>query len=60
MPARAETLLAPVATARLAVIYRMFLDGIEPSERPYHAADPAAQLRRAVSLVAGAEARGAS
>ncbi len=59
-PARAETLLAPVATARLAVIYRMFLDGIEPSERPYHAADPAEQLRRTAALVAGAEARGAS
>lgn len=49
-PERAAALLAPVATARQAVIYRMFLDNIEPSEHPYHAADPADWLRRAAVL----------
>ena len=50
-PARAATLLRPVATARQAVDYRMFLDRIERSERPYHAADPAERLRRAAEQV---------
>jgi hypothetical protein len=49
-PARAAELLAPVAAARQAVIYRLFLDNIEPSERPYHAADPADQLHRTATL----------
>jgi len=40
-PDRAAELLTPVAAARQAVIYRKFLDNIEPSEWPYHAADPA-------------------
>ncbi|MDP9467760.1 MAG: phosphotransferase [Chloroflexota bacterium] len=48
----AATLLAPVAAARQAVIYRMFLDNIEPSEHPYHAADPAIWLRRTAALAA--------
>jgi hypothetical protein len=39
-PARASVLLAPVAAARQAVIYRNFLDNIEPSEQVYHRADP--------------------
>jgi hypothetical protein len=51
-PERAAALLAPVAAARQAVIYRMFLDNIEPSEHPYHAADPAEWLRRAAALAA--------
>ena len=51
-PERAAGLLAPVAAARQAVIYRMFLDNIEPSEHPYHAADPAVWLRRTAALVA--------
>jgi len=40
-PARAADLLAPIAAARQAVIYRSFLDRIEPSEHPYHRHDPA-------------------
>ena len=50
-PDRASRLLAPVAAARGAVIYRVFLDGIEPSEHPYHRADPARCLGRAAALV---------
>jgi Ser/Thr protein kinase RdoA (MazF antagonist) len=49
-PDRASELLAPVAAARQALIYRMFLDNIEPSERPYHAADPAERLHRTAEL----------
>ena len=45
-PARAAKLIAPVAAARQAVIYQGFLDGIEPSEHPYHRADPAEWLAR--------------
>jgi len=48
-------LLAPVAAARQAVIYRKFLDNIEPSEWPYHAADPAAWLHRAAGAVRTAD-----
>src|SRR5262249_51691516 len=33
-PARASALIAPVAAARQAVIYRGFLDAIEPAEHP--------------------------
>ncbi|WP_437309435.1 phosphotransferase family protein [Sorangium sp. So ce388] len=50
-PERAAGLLAPVAAARQAVIYRKFLDNIEPSEHPYHASDPAAWLARAAEIV---------
>ena len=50
-PARAAALLAPVAAARQAVIYRSFLDNIEPSEQPYHRADPAMWLMRTAALV---------
>lgn len=50
-PARALTLLAPIAAARQAVIYRGFLDNIEPAEHPYHAADPADWLGRTAVLV---------
>ena len=50
-PARASVLLAPVAAARQAVIYRKFLDNIEPSEHPYHRADPAHWLKRTALLV---------
>ena len=58
-PARAADLLAPVAAARLAVIYQAFLDQIEPSEHPYHRADPASWLTRAAALV-GSSATGTS
>lgn len=50
-PARAATLLAPVAAARQAVVYRGFLDRIEPSEHPYHRHDPAEWLHRAAAIV---------
>jgi hypothetical protein len=49
-PARAAVLLAPIAAARHAVIYRNFLDNIEPSEQPYHRADPAMWLTRTAAL----------
>lgn len=49
-PARAAALLAPIAAARHAVIYRGFLDRIEPSEHPYHRHDPAEWLGRVVVL----------
>jgi hypothetical protein len=57
-PDRAAELLAPVAAARQAVIYRKFLDNIEPSERPYHAADPAAWLHRAATLLGSGDIGG--
>jgi Ser/Thr protein kinase RdoA (MazF antagonist) len=50
-PQRASRLLAPAAAARRAVIYREFLDRIEPSEAPYHHGDPAAWLARTAALV---------
>jgi hypothetical protein len=50
-PERAARLLAPVAAARQAVIYRKFLDSIEPSEHPYHRDDPQTWLRNAAELV---------
>jgi hypothetical protein len=49
-PERAASLLEPVAAVRQAVIYRSFLDRIEPAERVYHASDPAHWLRRAAAL----------
>ncbi len=50
-PDRASALLAPVAVARQAVTYQGFLDRIEPSEHPYHRADPAERLKHAAALV---------
>ena len=50
-PRRAADLVAPIAAARQAVIYRRFLDNIEPSEHPYHRADPARWLRRTAALL---------
>jgi Phosphotransferase enzyme family len=50
-PARAFGLLSPVAAARQAVVYRHFLDCIEPAEQPYHRADPAERLRRVATLM---------
>jgi Ser/Thr protein kinase RdoA (MazF antagonist) len=49
-PARAAALLAPIAAARHAVIYRHFLDNIESAEHPYHRHDPAEWLSRAAAL----------
>ena len=50
-PTRAWDLLAPVEAARGAVVYRMFLDNIEPSEHPYHRDDPREQLQRVAAIV---------
>jgi phosphotransferase family enzyme len=52
-PDRAGVLLAPIAAARQAVIYRNFLDNIEPSEWPYHRSDPALWLRETAAIVRG-------
>ena len=49
-PDCAAALVAPLAAARQAVIYRHFLDNIEPSEHVYHRADPPACLERAAVL----------
>jgi Ser/Thr protein kinase RdoA (MazF antagonist) len=46
-PERASDLLRPVSALRQAVLYQLFLDRIEPTERVYHAADPLAWLVRA-------------
>ena len=50
-PDRASAVMRPIAAARQALIYQTFLDRIEPSERPYHAADPASWLHRAADLL---------
>jgi aminoglycoside phosphotransferase (APT) family kinase protein len=50
-PTQAARLLAPVAAARQAVVYRRLLDQIEPAERGYHAGDPADWLRRMVAIL---------
>ena len=49
-PARAASLLGPIAAACQAVTYRNFLDRIEPAEAPYHRSDPASWLHRAARL----------
>ena len=51
-PARASALLAPIGPLRQAVVYQGFLDRIEPSEHPYHRADPPERLLRAAELLA--------
>ena len=48
--ARAERVVEPLAAARRALVYQDFLDAIEPSEHPYHAADPVFWLSRALDL----------
>jgi Ser/Thr protein kinase RdoA (MazF antagonist) len=50
-PERAAQLLAPVAAARQAVIYRRFLDRIEPAEQVYHREDPALWLGKTAELL---------
>lgn len=50
-PDRAARLLEPIAAARQAVIYQHFLDGIEPSERPYHQADVLDWLHRSAVIL---------
>jgi hypothetical protein len=49
-PKDAGLLIAPIAAIRQAIVYRGFLDRIEPSERIYHASDPRHWLRRATGL----------
>jgi hypothetical protein len=46
---RASDLIAPIAALRQALIYRSFLDQIEPAERRYHAADVPLWLREAIT-----------
>jgi hypothetical protein len=50
-PARAFARIGPISEARRAVVYRRFLDQIEPSEYPYHRSDPADMLRRTAALL---------
>src|SRR4051794_18158922 len=47
---RAVELVRPLGPLYGAVVYQMFLDNIETTERPYHEGDPARALRRAVSM----------
>ncbi|MER5803369.1 hypothetical protein [Streptomyces mirabilis] len=47
-PARALDLAEPLAHLTYAVRYQEFLDGIEPSERPYHRGDPVDEVRAAL------------
>ena len=49
-PERAVALWRPVAELYLGAVYAAFVDGIEPSEHPYHAGDVAPSLRRAATL----------
>lgn len=50
-PARALAIAEPLAHLVYAVRYQEFLDGIEPSERIYHAGDPATEVRAALECV---------
>lgn len=54
-PSTAAAIIGPISALRRAVIYQGFLDGIEPSERIYHATDVRDWLRHAL---AGAGAGG--
>ncbi len=49
-PERALELMAPLHALRGAIAYHAFLAAIEPSERPYHAADPLRRLRAAAAV----------
>lgn len=55
-PEHAAALLAPIAAARQAVIYRKFLDNIEPSEHVYHRGDPARWLKKTVEVLLNGQA----
>ncbi|WP_412740819.1 phosphotransferase family protein [Krasilnikovia sp. MM14-A1259] len=50
-PARAASLMRPVAALRAAQVYADFLAAIEPAERPYHDADVPERLTAAVAAV---------
>jgi len=55
-PARALRIAEPLAHLSYAVRYQEFLDGIEPSERIYHAGDPAAAIRAALRSASSQQA----
>ena len=48
-PGPASELIAPIAALRQALIYRSFLDEIEPAERRYHEADVPLWLRESLT-----------
>jgi hypothetical protein len=50
-PTRAWDLIEPIGPARQAVVYRKFLDNIEPSERIYHRDDPRDALQDVAEIV---------
>jgi Phosphotransferase enzyme family len=54
---RASQLLAPIASARQALIYQRFLDAIEDAEHPYHRADVGVWLRRTADRLRADAAR---
>ncbi|MEV7215287.1 phosphotransferase [Kitasatospora cineracea] len=54
-PERALELAPPLVHVHFALRYQEFLDGIEPSEHPYHAGDPAAEVRRALRALRAPE-----
>jgi len=53
-PYTAWRLAQPLAQLRMAVVYQMFLDSIEPSERVYHVDDVELELTQASDLVRAA------
>lgn len=57
-PERAARLLAPVASARLAVVYQRFVDHVEPTERRYHDADVVDALASAAAVLAAEDGGG--
>ncbi len=52
-PIQAIELLRPLAALRMAAVYQMFLDNIEPSERPYHDGDVASYVDIAQRMAPG-------
>ncbi len=50
-PALVAQLIGPVAAARQAVMYQLFVDALEPVERRYHDADVPEWLARTASLM---------
>jgi hypothetical protein len=57
-PHRAWQLVKPLAALGDAVVYQAFLDGIEPTERPYHVNDVLPCLAKAAEYARGDESRG--
>ncbi len=50
-PDRAATLVAPLATARQALIYQNFTDQVEPDEHRYHAGETLQWLEKTAAIV---------